>query len=157
MGKEIERKFLVKDESFKSEAFTSSNIIQGYISRVPERTVRVRLEKNIVINGYIWKLGYLTIKGINVGATRYEWETEMEYDEAEELIKLCEPGVIEKIRHKVQVGKHVFEVDEFLGKNNGLVVAEIELKSEDEEFEKPDWLGEEVTDNPKYYNSNLKK
>ena len=114
------------------------------------------MEKNHA--GYTLGVGYLTIKGKNneSGVSRYEWETEMEYADAEDLMLLCEPGIIEKVRYKVQVGRHVFEVDEFLGKNKGLIIAEVELNSEDEEFEKPDWLGEEVTGNQKYYNSNLK-
>ena len=157
MGQEIERKFLVKDQSFKNDSYTSSTITQGYLSSVPERTVRVRIEQNH--SGYTLGIGYLTIKGKNneSGVSRYEWETEMEMEDAKDLIKLCEPGVVEKIRYRIYIGEHTFEVDEFLGKNKGLVIAEIELKSEDEEFEKPDWLGDEVTGNPNYYNSNLIK
>ena len=153
---EIERKFLLKDDSFKKEDYRSSTITQGYISTDPERTVRVRLEESHF--GYKFKTGYLTIKGKNneSGVSRYEWETEMEFDDAEDLMKLCKPGVIKKIRYRIDVGKHTYEVDEFLNKNKGLIIAEIELNFEEEKFEKPIWLGEEVTGNKKYYNVNLK-
>lgn len=156
MNQEIERKFLVKDHSFKEKAHSFSKIKQWYISSAPERTVRVRLEEfkdNSNLN-----IGYLTIKvdiDKNV-VSRYEWETELEYEDAQNLIKLCEPGVVEKIRYRFNTDSHIFEIDEFLGKNKGLIIAEIELSYEDEEFEKPSWLGEEVTGNQKYYNLNLK-
>ena len=154
MSQEIERKFLLKNDNFKKEAWISSKITQGYISSIPERVVRVRLEE---INTNL-KIGYLTIKGINneSGLSRYEWETEIKFEDAQDLIKLCEPGIIEKIRYKINIGNHTFEVDEFLGNNKGLIIAEVELKNETEEFEKPSWLGEEVTGNKKYYNSNLR-
>lgn len=147
MSLEIERKFLVKGD-FKSAAYRSVRIIQGYLSSVPERTVRVRLKGD---------KGYLTIKGIpNVdGVSRYEWEKEISPEEARELLQLCEPGVIDKNRYLVRVGKHVFEVDEFYGENAGLVIAEIELQNEKEAFEKPEWLGEEVTGDNRYYNAAL--
>jgi len=149
MGKEIERKFLVKGE-FKPDTKKETRITQGYLSSIPERTVRVRVKGD---NGFI------TIKGIGSesGASRYEWEKEIPVDEVKDLLKICEPGVIDKTRFLVDSGNHTFEVDEFHGENNGLVVAEIELASETESFEKPEWLGEEVTGNTKYYNSMLMK
>ena len=149
MANEIERKFLVKGE-FKNLASKETRIVQGYLSSVPERTVRVRIKSD---------KGFITIKGIGSasGATRYEWEKEIPYSEVEELLKICEPGVIDKTRYLVKVDNHTFEVDEFYGENKGLTVAEIELGSESEEFVKPEWLGEEVTGNTKYYNSMLMK
>lgn len=149
MAKEIERKFLVKG-NFKDLAVKSTRIVQGYLSSVPERTVRVRIKGD---------KGYLTIKGIgNVsGASRFEWEKEIPVNEAEELLKICEPGVIDKTRYNVKVGNHTFEVDEFYGENEGLVIAELELSSENESFPKPQWLGEEVTGDTKYYNAMLMK
>ena len=150
MAQEIERKFLVKDLSFKEVAYSSSRIAQGYICSSRGRTIRVRIRD---------EKGYLTIKGPaeENGLSRYEWEKELPLDEAQELMKLCEPGMIDKTRYLVQSGKHVFEVDEFYGDNEGLVVAEVELASEDETFEKPDFIGEEVTGIAKYYNSFLMK
>lgn len=150
MAQEIERKFLVKDSSFKELAFSSSRIAQGYICSSRGRTVRVRIRD---------EKGYLTIKGPagENGLSRYEWEKEIPLDEAQELMKLCEPGMIDKARYLVQSGNHVFEVDEFYGENEGLVVAEVELSSENESFEKPDFIGEEVTGIAKYYNSFLMK
>ena len=150
MGQEIERKFLVKDDSFKELAFSFSRIAQGYICSTRGRTVRVRIRDD---------KGYLTIKGPagENGLSRYEWEKELPLAEAQELMKLCEPGMIDKVRYLVQCGKHVYEVDEFYGDNEGLVVAEVELASEDESFEKPDFIGEEVTGVVKYYNSFLMK
>jgi adenylate cyclase len=149
MAQEIERKFLVTGD-FKSQAARQTRIIQGYLSSVPDRTVRVRVKGD---------KGFITVKGIgnNSGASRYEWEKEIPVSEVQELLKICEPGVIDKTRYNVVVGKHTFEVDEFYGENEGLVVAEIELSSEDESFEKPSWLGEEVTGDVKYYNSMLMK
>ena len=150
MAQEIERKFLVKDDSFKELAFSFSRIAQGYICSTRGRTVRVRIRDD---------KGYLTIKGPagENGLSRYEWEKELPLAEAQELMKLCERGMIDKVRYLVQCGKHVYEVDEFHGDNEGLVVAEIELSSEDESFEKPDFIGEEVTGIVKYYNSFLMK
>lgn len=147
MPQEIERKFLVKGD-FKSQAFQAVRITQGYLSSVPERTVRVRIRD---------RQGYLTIKGKSSasGLSRYEWEKEISYEDARELLALCEPGLIDKTRYLVRAGKHVFEVDEFYGANAGLVIAEIELSSEEENFEKPDWLGEEVTGDRRYYNATL--
>ena len=145
---EIERKFLVSSNAFKEEAFTQNRIKQGYLSSVPERTVRVRIKG---------EKGYLTIKGISneSGLSRFEWEKEIPVDEAEKLLLLCETGVIDKTRFEIKTGNHIFEVDEFYGENEGLVMAEIELKSESETFEKPIWLGQEVTNDKRYYNSYL--
>ena len=149
MANEIERKFLVKGE-FKNLASKETRIVQGYLSSVPERTVRVRIKGD---------KGFITIKGIGntSGASRYEWEKEIPTNEVEELLKICEPGVIDKTRYLVKVGNHTFEVDEFYGENQGLTVAEIELSTESEAFVKPEWLGEEVTGDTKYYNSMLMK
>jgi adenylate cyclase len=149
MSQEIERKFLVKGD-FKPFVSKQTRIVQGYLSSVPERTVRVRVKGD---------KGFLTVKGIGSesGASRYEWEKEIPVEEAQELMKICEPGVIDKIRYLVKVGNHTFEVDEFFGENQGLIMAEVELSSEDEAFEKPEWLGQEVTGYTKYYNSMLMK
>ena len=146
MAQEIERKFLVKDDSYKQLAYDSSRIQQGYICSARGRTVRVRIRG---------ERGFLTIKGPSRdgGLSRYEWEKEIPLQEAEELMLLCEPGMIDKTRYLVQSGKHVFEVDEFYGENEGLVMAEVELASESEAFERPDFLGEEVTGDVRYYNS----
>ena len=149
MAQEIERKFLVKGE-FKNSAKKETRITQGYLSSVPERTVRVRLKGD---------KGFITIKGIGneSGASRYEWEKEIPTDEVKDLLNICEAGVIDKTRFLVDVGEHTYEVDEFYGENQGLIVAEVELSSEDEKFNKPEWLGEEVTGDVKYYNSMLMK
>ncbi len=149
MGKEIERKFLVKGP-FAHLAKKKTRIVQGYLSSVPERTVRVRIKGD---------KGYLTIKGIGnaSGASRYEWEREIPVEEAQELLKLCEPGVIDKCRYEIPMGHLTFEVDEFYGENEGLILAEVELASEGETFEKPEWLGEEVTGDVRYYNAELMK
>jgi adenylate cyclase len=145
---EIERKFLVVSDDFIAQAFAKSKIAQGYLSSDPERTVRVRIKGD---------LGFLTIKGAGnaSGLSRFEWEKEILLTEAEQLLKLCEKGIIEKIRYEVSIENHVFEVDVFEGENEGLVVAEIELESETEAFEKPYWLGDEVTGVEKYYNAYL--
>jgi adenylate cyclase len=147
---EIERKFLVTSEAFKKEAFAQNRIAQGYLSSVPERTVRVRIKGD---------KGFLTIKGVSneSGLSRFEWEKEIPVLEAAALLKLCEKGVIDKTRFEVKMGNHVFEIDEFHGENEGLVMAEIELESETEPFEKPIWLGEEVTNDNRYYNSYLSR
>ena len=147
---EIERKFLITSESFKSEAHKRTRIVQGYLNSHHERTVRVRIQGDI---------GFVTIKGKpnKSGLTRFEWEKQIPLADAEELLKLCEPGIIEKTRYEISVGEHTFEVDDFMGENAGLVVAEIELESEGEPFQKPDWLGSEVTGDAKYYNANLAK
>ena len=150
MPQEIERKFLVTSTAFKTEAFKVTRIIQGYLSSVPQRTVRIRIKAD---------KGFITIKGEanTSGTSRHEWEKEITAAEATELLQLCEPGIIDKTRFEVKVAKHSFEVDEFYGDNAGLIVAEIELQNEDEVFEKPAWLGEEVTGIDKYYNALLKK
>ncbi|MDR6763433.1 adenylate cyclase [Flavobacterium sp. 2755] len=147
---EIERKFLVKSDDFKEQAFAKNNIAQGYLSSIAERTVRVRIKGD---------KAFLTIKGIGHqgGMSRFEWENQIPLDEAAELLKLCEKGKIEKTRYEIKFGNHVYEVDEFYGENEGLTMAEIELQSEDESFEKPDWLGEEVTNDERYYNAYLSK
>lgn len=149
MAQEIERKFLVKGE-FKKFAAKQTRITQGYLSSIPERTVRVRVKGD---------KGFITIKGIGnaAGASRYEWEKEIPVAEVNELLKICEPGVIDKTRYNVPVGKFTFEVDEFYGENEGLIVAEVELNSEADVFERPEWLGVEVTGDVKYYNSMLMK
>jgi adenylate cyclase len=149
MAQEIERKFLVNGD-FKSDSSAATRITQGYLSSVPERTVRVRIKGD---------KGFLTIKGIGSasGASRYEWEKEITVNEVEELLKICEAGVIDKTRYLVKFGNHTYEVDEFYGENEGLVVAEIELEAEDESFEKPEWLGKEVTGDKRFYNSMLMK
>ncbi|MEY4085491.1 MAG: hypothetical protein RL074_1278 [Bacteroidota bacterium] len=145
---EIERKFLVISDAFKSDVLRQNHIAQGYLSSVPERAVRVRIKG---------EKGYLTIKGKTneSGLSRFEWEKEIPVAEAKELLQLCEKGVIEKIRYEIQVGRHIFEVDEFYGENKGLIMAEVELQSETETFETPIWLGEEVTNDNRYYNSYL--
>jgi adenylate cyclase len=145
---EIERKFLVTSNTFKTDAFSQNKIAQGYLSSVPERTVRVRIKGD---------KGFITVKGISSdsGMSRFEWEKEIPVDEAENLLKLCEKGIIDKIRFNVKIGNHTFEVDEFHGENEGLIIAEIELNSENEVFERPNWLGEEVTNDKRYYNSYL--
>ena len=150
MAIEIERKFLVKNDGFKSESIKEKRITQGYLSSVPERTVRVRIKG---------EKGFMTIKGMGneSGATRFEWEKEISVEDTKDLLKLCEPGIIDKTRYIVKSGVHTFEVDEFYGENEGLTVAEVELSSEDEKFEKPDWLGEEVTGDVRYFNSMLMK
>lgn len=149
MPQEIERKFLVTGD-YKSQAYAQSRIVQGYICSARGRTVRVRI-RDIQ--------GYLTIKGAAnaSGTSRYEWEKEIPLNEAEDLMKLCEPGIIDKTRYLVHSGIHIFEVDEFYGENEGLTVAEVELSSEDEPFVKPDFIGQEVTGDVRYYNSHLMK
>lgn len=149
MAQEIERKFLVRGE-FKHLAYKETRITQGYLSSVPERTVRVRTKGD---------KGFITIKGMGnaSGASRFEWEKEIPAEEVRDLLKICEPGVIDKTRYQVKAGPHTYEVDEFYGENQGLIVAEVELGTENETFEKPEWLGEEVTGEVKYYNSMLMK
>lgn len=151
MAQEIERKFLVCGD-FKTEAYQSTRIIQGYLSSQPGRIVRVRVKGN---------KGYITIKGRTnaTGVSRFEWEKEIAVDEALSLLELAEPGIIDKTRYLIKNtdGRHVWEVDEFHGDNEDLVMAEIELAAEDEPFDKPEWLGKEVTGDPRYYNSMLKE
>jgi len=147
---EIERKFLVESNAYKAQASSKSRIVQGFLNTHPERTVRVRVKGD---------MGFLTIKGESnkAGTSRFEWEKRIDKRDAEALLNLCEEGVLEKTRYEVSFGEHIFEVDEFHGENQGLVVAEVELNSEDEEFEKPDWLAKEVTGDVRYYNSQLSK
>jgi len=149
MAQEIERKFLVKGD-YKSSSKKKTRITQGYLSSVPERTVRVRIKGD---------KGFITIKGIGnaSGTSRYEWEKEIPVSDAKELLEICEPGVIDKTRYLIDSGKHTFEVDEFYGDNDGLTVAEVELSDENEDFIKPEWLGEEVTGDVKYFNAMLMK
>lgn len=148
MAIEIERKFLINGD-FRKDVTHSYRITQGYLCSQSGRTVRVRRRDN---------QGFLTIKGKSEdgGLSRFEWEKEINLDDAEQLMSLC-GVVIDKVRHIVPFGGHIFEVDEFYGDNEGLIVAEIELKSPDEPFLKPGWLGEEVTGDKKYYNSKLAK
>lgn len=147
---EIERKYLVLSEDFKKEAFSKKRIKQGYLSSIPERTVRIRIKED---------KAFLTIKGASneTGMSRFEWEKEIPVDEAEKLLLLCEKGIIDKTRFEIKKGLHVYEVDEFYGENEGLIMAEIELKSEHDSFEKPTWLGDEVTNDKRFYNSYLSK
>lgn len=150
-GLEIERKFLVhkRDGAYKKMSYASSRIKQGYISSGGRCTVRVRIRG---------EKGFVTIKGpsVNGGMSRYEFEKEITLDEAEHLMRFCEPGIIDKTRYLIKSGKHVFEVDEFYGDNEGLVMAEVELESEDEPYEKPDFIGKEVTGDRRFYNSYLR-
>ena len=145
---EIERKFLVTSNDFKKESFEQKKIVQGYLNTDPERTVRVRIKGD---------KAFITVKGKSneAGFSRFEWEKEIPVKEAEALLQLCELGKVEKIRFLVKAGDHTFEVDEFYGDNEGLVVAEVELSSEKESFLEPDWLGEEVSAEHKYSNSSL--
>jgi adenylate cyclase len=150
MANEIERKFLVKEGTDIKGLGDAVRITQGYLSSIKERSVRVRI---------YGEKAFLTIKGIGneSGTTRYEFEKEISVSDAIDLLKICEPGVIDKTRTKVISGKHTFEVDCFLGYNLGLIVAEVELESEQESFNRPEWLGVEVTGDSKYYNSALIK
>ena len=145
---EIERKFLVTSTEFLSESIQSNRIVQGYLNSNPERTVRIRIKG---IQGFITIKG----KGNKSGTTRFEWEKEIEVTEAKQLLLLCEDGVIDKVRYEIPFGKHLYEVDVFEGDNMGLIIAEIELNDENESFEKPNWLGEEVTGDDRYYNASL--
>ena len=149
MAIEIERKFLVEGD-FLPEAVSSTRIVQGYICSAPGRTVRVRVRGGE---------GYLTIKGPSdeKGLSRLEFEWKISLEEAERLLELCEPGTIDKVRYLVPKGAHTWEVDVFHGANEGLVLAEIELKAEEDFFERPAWLGKEVTGDRRYYNSMLTK
>ena len=145
---EIERKFLVTSIDFIAQSNNQNRIVQGYLNSNPSRTVRVRIKG---------AKGFLTIKGKGnaSGTTRFEWETEIAVAEAELLLQLCEKGIIDKIRYEILVGKHTFEVDVFSGENQGLIMAEVELSEENEFFEKPKWLGIEVTGDKRYFNSYL--
>lgn len=148
MALEIERKFLVADDCYKSMAFHSDRIAQGYLCREGGNSARVRVRSD---------KGYITIKGPSMdgGISRFEWEKEIPASDAWDLLKLCHGGIIDKTRYLVKCGKHTFEVDEFYGDNEGLVMAEVELESPDEEFERPPFLGKEVTGDRRYYNSSL--
>lgn len=150
MNIEIERKFLVTSNAYKADAYNWYTIKQGFLNSSPERTVRVRLTDN---------KGFLTVKGKSTanGLSRFEWEKSITTAEAEALLKLCEVGIINKTRFEVKCGKHIYEIDEFYDDNKGLILAEIELNSEDEVFKQPIWLGKEVTGDSKYYNSKLSK
>lgn len=145
---EIERKFLVLNNDFKKEATIQKRIVQGYLNSHPERTVRIRIKG---------EQGFITIKGKGneSGTTRMEWEKEIPAADAEQLLALCEKGAIDKIRYEIKAGNHLYEVDEFFGENSGLIIAEIELNDENETFEKPLWLGKEVTGDERYYNAYL--
>ncbi|MEZ4853053.1 CYTH domain-containing protein [Flavobacterium sp.] len=147
---EIERKFLVTNTTFLTQSNRFYSIKQGFLSSVPERTVRIRIKGN---------KGFLTIKGKSSesGMSRFEWEKEIAVTDAEQLLLLCEKGIISKTRHEIKIGNHLFEVDVFDDENEGLILAEIELSSENEVFEKPNWLGKEVTNDIRFYNSNLSK
>ena len=147
MAQEIERKFLVQGE-FKHLATNVIRISQGFLNSAPERTVRIRLAGD---------MAYITVKGKNSGASRFEWEQPIPLAEAQQLFALCEPGAIEKTRYHIPVGKHLFEVDEFHGDNQGLTLAEVELASPDEPVELPEWIGVEVTNDARYYNSMLSR
>lgn len=146
MGLEIERKFLIKNDNWKREGLESHKIAQGYLNSNPERTVRVRIQDD---------KGIITIKGKVEGLTRLEFEYEIPYDEAVEMMALCEGAIISKTRYKIKQDNLIWEIDEFIGDNDGLLVAEIELIDENQTFDKPDWLGEEVSTDVKYYNSSL--
>jgi len=147
---EIERKFLVLSDAYKNEAFNKIHIKQGFLNTDPNRTVRVRTKGEI---------GQITVKGLSStnGIMRFEWEKEIPFSEAERLLELCELNLIEKTRFEIKIGDHIFEVDEFLGENDGLVMAEVELESEEQNFVRPIWLGKEVTGDVRYYNSQLAK
>lgn len=147
---EIERKFLVNSLDFIAEAKQTQKIVQGYLNSNPERTVRIRIKD---------QKGFITIKGQgnDSGTTRFEWEKEIDVKEAEVLILLCESGVIDKTRYLIPIGNHTYEVDIFEGENKGLVMAEIELSHENEVFDKPEWLDEEVTNDERFYNAYLSK
>jgi adenylate cyclase len=146
MAKEIERKFLLKGGFWPRE--TVMRCRQGFLNSFKERTVRVRT---------IGDKGYLTVKGIAVGASRMEFEYEIPYQDAITLLDICEKPLIEKNRYSVKEGDLIWEIDEFFGENKGLIIAEVELESKDQEFPKPDWVGEEVTGDPRYFNANLIK
>ncbi|MCK5880911.1 MAG: CYTH domain-containing protein, partial [Sinobacterium sp.] len=147
---EIERKFLVNTDAYKQLSISQYRITQGYLSSVPERTVRIRLTE---------REAFLTVKGAGnkSGMSRFEWEKNIPLEEGRSLLALCEPGVIDKTRYLVECEGLTYEVDEFYGDNLGLVVAELELESENQSFTRPNWLGDEVTGNRAYYNSMLMK
>lgn len=146
MATEIEHKYLVKNDTYRSLATESWPISQGYLSRDPERTVRVRIKGD---------RGYLTVKGINRGAVRSEFEYEISKDDAETMLGMCVAPIVSKTRYIVPFGGHIWEVDEFSGALKGLVTAEIELNTEAESYDMPDFAGRNVTGDPAFYNSNL--
>ncbi|WP_298878320.1 CYTH domain-containing protein [uncultured Polaribacter sp.] len=150
MSIEIERKFLVKNNNYKKESYAKKYIKQGFLNSDKNRVVRIRIADD---------KAFITIKGVSnlSGTTRFEWEKEIKKGDAEDLLLLCEPTIIEKTRYLIKADNHIFEVDEFYGDNAGLTVAEIELDTENESFEKPHWLGKEVTGDVKYYNSSISK
>lgn len=150
MAVEIERKFLVLDDSYKHEAFAKSHIQQGYICSERGRTVRIRIRD---------EHAYITIKGpsLDGGLSRYEFEQEIPLDDAQKLLTLCDSGMIDKVRWLVKSGEHTFEVDEFFGDNEGLVMAEVELRTADEQPVFPHFIGKEVTGDRRYYNSQLRR
>ncbi|TXK72597.1 CYTH domain-containing protein [Mesonia sp. HuA40] len=147
---EIERKFLVKNSRYKALAFERKYTIQAYLNTHPERSVRIRIQE---------QKAWITVKGKSdeKGLSRFEWEQSIAVADAEKLLKICEPGKIEKYRYYVKFEGQVFEVDEFLGENSGLVVAEAELENINQPLALPDWIGEEVTGNKAYYNASLMK
>lgn len=147
---EIERKFLVLSTDFINQSHRHFKIAQGYLNSAPERNVRVRIKDD---------KSYLTIKGMGnaTGTTRLEWEKEIPLEEGKKLLDLCEKGIIDKTRYLVNKGLHVFEIDIFHGENQGLIMAEIELSDEKESFEKPHWLGKEVTNDERFYNAFLSR
>lgn len=147
---EIERKFLVVSQDYRAQSFAKHHIVQGFLNTDPERTVRVRLQGS---------QGFITVKGLSSesGVSRLEWEFGINSDEAKDLLSICKRPLIDKMRYLVRSGDHIFEVDEFHDENEGLVIAEIELTTEEENFIKPTWLGREVTGDPKYYNAQLSK
>ena len=150
MGIEIERKFLVKNNNFKKDSYKKNYLKQGYLSSDKNRTVRIRITDSTA---------YITIKGASnsTGTTRFEWEKEILKTEAEDLLLLCKDIIIEKTRYLIKVDNYTFEVDEFYGANDGLIVAEVELNAENDVYRKPEWLGKEVTGDVKYYNSSISK
>lgn len=147
---EIERKYLVTSLDFLKEYSIKNEIAQGYLSSNPKRTVRIRIKGD---------KGFITIKGIGSesGVSRFEWEKEIAIEEAKSLLKLCKKGVIEKTRYEVQSENHTIEIDVFHGENEGLILAEIELQNENEAILKPNWLGNEVTNDERYYNAYLSR
>ena len=147
---EIERKYLVNSSDYRSLAYSKAHIVQGFLNSHPDRVVRVRITDD---------KAFLTVKGRSnpAGTTRFEWEKKIPVAEAKLLLELCEKDILEKIRYCVRIGTHIIEVDEFLGSNQGLVIAEIETENEDDKIEVPKWIGLEVTGDIKYYNSQLSK
>lgn len=148
MALEIERKYLLANDSWREEVFRSTEIRQGYLNSAPERAVRVRVRGGE---------GTLTIKGIGKGISRPEFEYAIPLEDAQALLAICEQPLIEKIRHEVRVGAHLWEIDEFFGANAGLLVTEIELTTEEESFRLPDWVGDEVSEDTRYFNVALAK